>query len=435
MNIGFEYASDKTLTPVAKISPVITIDNSDEITSVIVKNGGTNYTTPPELVLQDLDTKEIVDSGSLIANIAPASQSINSVDIINTPQGIGNCKLFTKNNSSGIPITNVTIGSTIVTDVVSGIVTVTLSTPVLGFSTAPFQVGDTIFIENIENLYGNTFNSPSNKFNFYPVEKILGGVPNPNPFRLEFNIHGGGTSPLVSNPGFAKTVQSFAAAINFKDYPKFTLVTQPSEFTVGEVLLVSRDGSVFNDVGLRLDKINNSYIKVLGKFDIKSNDKIKGQFSGSIATINSIFKNQGQFNVDFASDRVVGWSDDIGKLNEDYQVIPDNDYYQTLSYSIQSPIEYQTLVSPVNKLLHTTGLKNFADVGISTSAGLNTTTSVDSSMIIRDLTSENRVDAIDNFDLAKDVDALSSPLRSRFVPLTLNYFQISSSVQQIEFYK
>ena len=30
LNIGFEYASDKTLTPVAKISPVITIDNSDE---------------------------------------------------------------------------------------------------------------------------------------------------------------------------------------------------------------------------------------------------------------------------------------------------------------------------------------------------------------------------------------------------------------------
>ena len=70
--------------------------NSDKIVAINVKNGGTNYTTPPKLVLQDVETKQIVDSGSLVANISQASQSINSVDIINTPQGIGNCKLFTK---------------------------------------------------------------------------------------------------------------------------------------------------------------------------------------------------------------------------------------------------------------------------------------------------------------------------------------------------
>ena len=64
------------------------------------------------------------------------------------------------------------------------------------------------------------------------------------------NIHGGGRNPLVTNPGLAKTIQSFAGAINFKDYPKFTLVTQPSEFILGEILLVNRDGSGFNNVGL-----------------------------------------------------------------------------------------------------------------------------------------------------------------------------------------
>ena len=184
-------------------------------------------------------------------------------------------------------------------------------------------------------------------------------------------------------------------------------------------------------MGLNLDRITNNYIKIQGNFDLQENDKIKGQSSGSIATINSVFKNEGQFKVDFASDRVIGWSNDTGKLNQDYQVIPDNDYYQTLSYTIQSPIEYQTLVSPVNKLLHTTGLKNFADLGISTSVGVGSTSSVDSSTIIRDLSSENRVDAIDNFDLAKDVDTLSNPLRSRFVSfdtkLLSNFFECSTN--------
>ena len=431
LNIGFEYASDKTLTPIANLSPVITTKDSNKISSIIVKKGGTNYTTPPELVLQDVETKQIIKSGSLIANVGQASQSINSVEIINTPQGIGNCELFTKNNSSGIPITNIAVGSTIVTDSVSGIVTVTLATPILGFTTAPFQAGDRIFVENIENEYGDTFNSPSNKFTFYPVERILGGV-NPNPFRLEINLNG-----LISNPGLAKTIQTFASAINFKDYPQFTIVTELSNFVEGEILLVSRNNSSFDNVGLTLDKVNNSYIKVLGDFNLEVNDKVKGQFSGAIATINSIFENKGQFKVSFASDRVVGWSNNTGKLNQDYQVIPDNDYYQTLSYTIQSPIEYQTLVSPVNKLLHTTGLKNFADLGISTSVGVGSTTSVDSSTIIRDLTSENRVDAIDNFDLAKDVDVLSNPLRSRFISFDTkdlaNFFECSTNrVLQID---
>ena len=215
LNVGFEYASDKTLRPIANLSPAISLKDSDKITSILVKNGGEDYVSEPELVIQDFDTKEIVTSGSIKANISPASQSITSVDVVNTPFGIGNCEIFTKNNSSGIPITNIAIGSTIVNDKITGIVTVTLATPILGFSTAPFEAGDKIFVENVENEYGDTFNSPVNKFAFYPVERVIGGI-NPNPFKLEFNING-----LVSNPGLAKTIQTFGSVINFKKYPKF----------------------------------------------------------------------------------------------------------------------------------------------------------------------------------------------------------------------
>ena len=412
LNIGFEYASDKTLTPIAKLSPVITTQNSNKITSVVVTDGGKNFISAPTLILQDNDTKEIVNSGSFEANVNQ-SQSISSVDVLNVAQGIGDCTLFTKDNTNGIPITNITIGSTIITDSVSGIVTVTLATPVLGFSTAPFEVGDTLFVEGVDNEYGNTFNSPSNQFSFYPVTNIIGGT-NPNPFRMEFNI-----SESVSNPGLAKTLQNFASVINFKNYPKFNLITELPEFLTGEQILVSRnDGTLpdgFNSVGLTLDKVTNNYIKVLGNFELQKNDTLKGSFSGVIASINSIFFNEGKFTVNFGANRNIGWSNNIGKLNQDYQVLPDNDYYQSLSYTIQSPIEYQKLISPVNNLLHTTGLKNFADVGISTSVGVGSTISVDTSSIIRDLTTENRVDAIDNFDLVKDVDTLNNPLRSKFI--------------------
>jgi len=425
LNVGFEYPSDKTLRPIANLAPVISTKNSNKITSVLVNNGGENYLSEPELVVQDVETKEIVDSGFLKANISPATQAITSVDIVRTPFGIGNCEVFAKNNTSGIPITNIAVGGTIITNETVGIVTVTLATPILGFSTAPFEAGDKIFVENVENEYGNTFNSPENKFAFYPVTRIVGGI-NPNPFKLEFNIN-----ELVSNPGLAKTTQNFGSVINFKNYPQFTVNTELSKFIIGEKILVSRNNGNFVSVDLVLNQVSNSYIKVLGTFDLKVEDKLKGFSSGVVATINTIFKNKGEFKVDFSSEKLLGWSNDVGKLNQDYQVIPDNDYYQSLSYTIQSPIEYQKIVSPVNKLVHTTGLKNFADVGITSFIGVGTDIVVDSSTIIRDLTSENRVDAIDTFDLVQDVDVLSNPLRSKFITFEnkrlSNFFECSTN--------
>ena len=189
------------------------------------------------------------------------------MDVVNTPFGIGNCKFFTKNNSSGIPITNIAIGSTIVTDKITGIVTVTLATPILGFSTASFEAGDKIFVEGVENEYGNTFNSPVNKFAFYPVERVIGGI-NPNPFRLEFNIHGGSFKSWIS-----KNYSNFWIIINFKKYPKFTVITELSSFTIGEKLSVSRNDGQFIKVDLTVDRISNNYIKVIGNFELKLDDK------------------------------------------------------------------------------------------------------------------------------------------------------------------
>ena len=425
LNIGFEYSSDKTLKPISNISPVITTKNSDKIISVSVSDGGKDFITPPTLVILDSESKEIVRSGSLQAKLNQATQSINSVDIVSTPKGIGECQIFTEDNTNGVQLTNIAIGGTIVTSEATGLVTFTLATPILGFSTAPFKVGDTLFVENVENEYGNTFNSPNNQFKFYPVTRIIGGT-NPNPFKMEINLDG-----LISNPGLAKTLQTYGAVINFNNYPKFDIVTDLSPFTEGETLLVSRNNSNFEEVGLTLDKISNNFIKINGKYDLKVNDKIQGLFTGTIATINTLFENKGDYVVDYSSRKNKGWSDDTGKLNEDYQVLPDNDYYQNLSYTIQSPIEYQKLISPVNKLLHTTGLKNFADVGISSSVGIGTTASVDSSSIIRDLSSENRVDAIDNFDLVRDSDILLSPKRSKFINFQnkklANYFECNTN--------
>ena len=129
------------------------------------------------------------------------------------------------------------------------------------------------------------------------------------------------------------------------------------------------------------------------------------------AEITSIVDNQAKFTTDFSNRQDYGWLDDIGKLNEDYQVIPDNDYYQNLSYTVKSSIEWEKFVNPVNRLVHPSGLKNFADTAITSNLAVgfgsvresNQTVVLDVGNVL-ELNDKQRVDAINNFDFARDYD-------------------------------
>ena len=89
------------------------------------------------------------------------------------------------------------------------------------------------------------------------------------------------------------------------------------------------------------------------------------------------------------------------------------------SYSVKSPIPWETFSSPVNSIVHPAGLKNFADVGItseaSTRAGLAGTTN---SIAILDVVNEKRVDVINNFDNVTDYDTRTNPDASKFLKLS-----------------
>ena len=119
----------------------------------------------------------------------------------------------------------------------------------------------------------------------------------------------------------------------------------------------------------------NDSIKVYGTYDLSEDDVIVGKNSGTLATVNKFDENNGFFEIDYSLETKDGWSDDVGQLNNDVQVIPDNDYYQNLSYSIKSPIVFDNWINPVNSILHSPGLKNFADTGITTEGRVSAATS------------------------------------------------------------
>ena len=156
---------------------------------------------------------------------------------------------------------------------------------------------------------------------------------------------------------------------------------------------------------------NESFVRAYGTYKLSAGEKIFGSESSNIATVNSINSSSARFEISSYSRESVGWSNDTGKLSESSQVIPDNDYYQNLSYTVKSTKEWEEIVSPVNSLLHTSGLKNFADTEFITSSQVNLgiLTAKDSTItLINDNINESRVDIINNFDLVIDVDILQS---------------------------
>ena len=401
---GFEYSSDPTLSPEAFISPVITIVDSNTISNIQVHEGGNDYTTAPDLVIVNPDTGIEDTTGVIEAEVA--GSSVYNVNIIIPPKGLPPVthKIFAVNNSNGSTVSTVGFNSS------TSVVTATLVTPILGFSVPPFAAGEKIFVEGIQKYgtEGDGFNSTDNGYKFFTVSTMN----NTNPATVEFSLSG-----IATNPGIAKTTQnSYASIIGIGDYPDLRVTQEISKFSVGEKLLV-HIGSSYVPVDLQVTESTDEYIKIIetvpGAFDLVANQKIKGFASGNIATINSISINKGQFDISYSLRQDRGWNDNIGKLNEDYQVTPDNDYYQNLSYSVKSSITYEDLANPVNSILHTSGLKNFADVGItsSTKAGLTTSQYID--IVTLDVIGEKRVDTINNFDYVLDVDTVEN--KSKFL--------------------
>ena len=402
---GFEYSSDKTLRPEAFVPPKVSLINSYTIKSIDVTYGGTGYTNEPDLIIVDPTTGKQASTGILEAVMNGVT--LNSVDIIEEPKGLTPIeqRIVAINNTNGVSVKSLSYDGT------TGLTTCTLVTPITGFGVQPFNTGDKIFVEGLQSyVQGSGFNSEDYGYKFFTVSGYDSSGSND---KVEWNMTGIATGISTSIVGLAKTAQDgFGSIINFNSYPRFKSTQVPTKFLLGEDLLVLTN-SQYTRVDLKVTESITNTIKVKGSYKLAVGEKILGALSGSIATVNEIVKNVARFDVDYSLRKDYGWSNDIGKLNEDFQVVPDNDYYQNLSYTVKSPITYDELVNPVNRLLHTSGLKNFADVGISSSVGVGSTANTNATTIVSDFIVENRVDTIHSFDMTKDVDILGT--RSKFV--------------------
>ena len=371
----------------------------------------------PNLIVFNPVNNTVVDNLSLQA-FAP-NQTISKVDVLSPVTGLDSVvhKIISINNSNGVGINSLQISN-------SGVVTCFLETPINGFDEQPFAVGDEVYVEGIQRVgeagigatqggistnttvEGTGYNSDNYNYSFFDVTDYTAGTQCIAVFSL---------AGVTTNPGIAKTFQSgYANLINKKKYPVIEPVQTRGVFELKETLIID---NVITD--LKVIEVRNDYIKIDGKYKIKKGDRIKGELSNVSAEIISIVDNQAKFTTDFSNRQEYGWLDDIGKLNEDYQVIPDNDYYQNLSYTIKSSQTYDILSSTVNGLLHPTGLKNFSDTGITSTTKVSVGSTLQStSTASLDIITEKRVDTLNFFDEGIDIDTIPdeiNPTKSKFI--------------------
>ena len=114
----------KHLRPDARISPTITLINSDVIGKIEVVSGGKNYISAPDLVVVDPETGLLTDQG--VIELELSSSSVSEVNVISSPKGLKPIeqRIRTINNSNGVSISQVVGMSTTST---VGVVTCTLS--------------------------------------------------------------------------------------------------------------------------------------------------------------------------------------------------------------------------------------------------------------------------------------------------------------------
>ena len=386
---NYIYPTDKTLEPQALLPTLIEVSNSNTFDSVIVDNSGSNYYSSPDLIIIDSVTNTKINSGFLEPVFE--TSSISRVNVLEKPQGISdnNAIIRAINNNNGFTIDQVESNA-------GTAFTCRLITPVNGFGAAPFLPNDKVYIEGIRKIGsdGDGFNSENYGYQLLNVSSI----DNADPFKVTFDLVG-----LTTNTGIAITnTDGYGRLIHENDYPSFTIVLKSADFDIGENLSIN---GVEKD--LKVIKKSSGKIVIFGKDVPLVNQTIRGNSSLTEGTVVKVTENTGNFEVDYSYEKNFGWDNSTGMLSLDHQFISDNDYYQNLSYSVKSSQTWKDIKSPVNRLVHTSGLKNFSDTQISDTAPIIGIGSSDKTLIINDVFDEQRVDVIRGIDSARDVDNLS----------------------------
>jgi hypothetical protein len=390
-DIGFDYFSDKTLRPSAKIPEILRINPLTTLNFIKVISSGQNYNLSPNLILIDGFTKQIVSDISLNYSLGE-----NFVEIIRNTTGIFNVtpEIVPINNSNGIGIVNIEYNSS------EKEIKVFLRDSYSNINEFPFINGDLVLIENTNIVHntGKSYNSSNYDYKLFSIKEIEPEIGGENAY-----IKLDASNFIQDNEIFGQfdDQNSFGIVTPKKYFPIFEVSLKKNIFFVGEEVV---EGS---NVGIveSWDK-ENELLKVSTTQDFKINSVLTGKSSNSRGLIIDKFNFDSYYNIDSSSIVIRSWQNNYGFLNDDLQRIADNYYYQYFSYSLKSRVQVDDWNNAVSSLNHTSGFKKFSDLNIEVQdksyLGIQTSQNNGNFTSIADLISVSDINCKHDYDLVSE---------------------------------
>jgi hypothetical protein len=352
-NIGFDYPSDPTVRVVSNLPEVLKVESLTSFESIGIASQGRNYLVAPNLVVIDGYSEKIVTGLDLAYDLGD-----EEVEIIDNSTGMYNVdpRIIPVNNSNGLGIASVSYDNS--TKVVRAYID-------RNFTTAEadqfnFPIGSKVLVENLSVGVGSTgvgYNSSDYEYTFFEVTGFDKKLDSVKPY-VDYSLVG-----LIENgeiPGNLDLDNSYGRIVNTQDFPIYTPVLKTNDYLVGETV-VNVDGLTG-----RVERWNSTTEQLIvsssGEFNVGS--KIIGRSSGTQSIVETKVNFNSQTLTGAGATVVDGWQTNSGFLNDNLQKLPNNEYYQNFSYSLNSTIPYDTWNDPVSALDHTAGFAKFADLDI-----------------------------------------------------------------------
>ena len=351
-NIGFDYPTDETLRPVANPPEILELESLTSFESIGISSGGRNYLQAPNLVVLDGYTRDVVPGLDLFYFIGDTSVTIlqNSTGMYNvTPE------IIPVNNTNGVGISSLSYTTSTKT------VRLYLNSTFSDASAFPYNVGSQIFVENLNigiNSTGKGYNSEDYSYQFFTVtasdSNLGGGLGAYVDYSLKEYLNDSDT------PGSVDLANSAGRVVSISDFPIFDPVLKTSDFFDNEIIVYG------GDLTGRVESWNpiTETLKVDTSKEYEVGEVVKGLSSDTQGVIRSKIDFDAEIITGAGATVTYGWQRTTGFLNDNLQRIPNNEYYQTFSYSIKSRIPYDVWEDPVTALNHISGYKEFSDLQV-----------------------------------------------------------------------
>ncbi len=325
-NIGFDYPTDQTLRPIANLPEILEMKSLNSFESIGISSIGRNYLSPAKLVVIDGYTNTILPEVDLEYKLGDTQ-----VKILNNTTGMYEIKpkFIPTQNSNGVGISTLSFDNP--TKTVRLYLNQQFSTP----REFPFVVGENILVENINIGTGSSgvgYNSVDYNYTLFPVTAVLPKLGGSGAY-IEYSLSSSLETGQVPGAVQSGTVGRVIPETHF---PIFDVSLTTNDFFVGETVT---SGQLSGIVESWKSEFNE--LKLITPKEFSVGSIIRGESSNTQGVVINKWDFNAEITTGVGATVIRGWQDNIGFLNDNLQVIPNNDYYYKFSYSHSRRVSYQ----------------------------------------------------------------------------------------------